>query len=78
MEKDKRIQITLKATRVNAGLKLVDAAKLLDISPSTLIKWERDPGNLTPNQQRLISEVYQFPTDHIFFGNELEFKASQG
>ncbi|MED4350883.1 helix-turn-helix transcriptional regulator [Schinkia azotoformans] len=64
-----KFQITLKAVRVNAGLKLVDAAKMLNISPTTLIKWEKRPGDLTPNQQRLISEVYDFPTDNIFFGN---------
>lgn len=63
------IQISLKAARVNAGLRLVDAAKRLNISPTTLIKWEKNPGDLTPNQQRLIEEVYNFPTDNIFFGN---------
>lgn len=62
------IQITLKAARINAGLTVMEAAKLLKISHTTLIKWEKNPGDLTPNQQRLIQEVYKFPTDNIFFG----------
>lgn len=70
------VQITLKAARVNAGLKVVEAAEKLSISPTTLIKWEKNPGDLTPNQQRLIGEVYSFPTDHIFFGYPLELKSS--
>lgn len=71
------IQITLKAARVNADLTVKNASKQLGISPTTLIKWERNPGNLTPIQQKKIQEVYQFPTDNIFFGDRLEFKSSK-
>ena len=70
------IQITLKAARVNADLTVKNASKILGISPTTLIKWEKNPGNLTPIQQKKIQEAYQFPTDNIFFGNRLEFKSS--
>lgn len=70
------IQISLKAARVNAELTVVEASKLLGISPTTLIKWERNPGNLTPNQQKKLEDVYKFPTDNIFFGNRLELKSS--
>lgn len=63
------LQISLKAARVNAGLTLVNAAKKFGISPTTLIKWEKNPGDLTPNQQILIEQIYEFPTDNIFFGN---------
>ncbi|WP_312753716.1 helix-turn-helix transcriptional regulator [Rummeliibacillus suwonensis] len=69
-------QISLKAARVNANLTLAQAAKNLEISVSTLIKWEKNPGNLTPNQQLKLSKVYEFPSDFIFFGNELELKSS--
>lgn len=69
-------QISLKAARVNANLTVVEAAEKLGISHTTLIKWERHPGDLTPNQQRLIEKVYRFPTDYIFFGDELELKSS--
>lgn len=73
---EKTVQISLKAARVNADLTVVEAAKKLKISPTTLIKWEKHPGDLTPNQQRLIGIAYNFPTDHIFFGNRLELKSS--
>lgn len=70
------VQITLKAARVNADLTVVEAAERLGISPTTLIKWEKNSGDLTPNQQRLIGNAYDFPTDNIFFGNKLELKSS--
>lgn len=69
-------QITLKAARVNAGLKVVEAAEKLGISATTLIKWEKNPGELAPNKQKLISETYNIPIDYIFFGNPLELKSS--
>ncbi|SEB16014.1 Helix-turn-helix [Thalassobacillus cyri] len=61
-------QITLKAARVNAGLTIAEASKKLSISHGTLVKWERSPGNVTPIQQKKIEEVYNFPTNYIFFG----------
>ncbi|SDX64056.1 helix-turn-helix transcriptional regulator [Salimicrobium album] len=62
-------QISLKAARANAGMSIAEASKALGISHTTLVKWERRPGDLTPNQQKKIEEVYQFPTDYIFFGD---------
>lgn len=64
----RNIQISLKAARVNAGFTIREAAKLLGISPTTLIKWENDPGKLNFYEQQKIENVYDFPTDHIFFG----------
>jgi len=76
MEIKKMPQISLKAARVNAGLTIEQAAKQLNISKSTLCKWEKHPGDLTPNQQYKLEKVYKFPTDYIFFGNKLELKSS--
>lgn len=70
------IKITLKAARVNAGLTITEAAKLIGISPTTLIKWEKNSGIVTPVKQLAIQRVYKFPIDNIFFGNELELKSS--
>ncbi|WP_200411758.1 helix-turn-helix transcriptional regulator [Virgibacillus salexigens] len=61
-------QISLKAARVNANLTIMQASKCLGISHGTLIKWEKKPGDLTPNQQLQIQRVYGIPTDFIFFG----------
>lgn len=63
-----QFQISLKAARVNAGYRLVDAAKALGVTKEKLIKWERNSGLVAPIYQRVISEVYKVPIDNIFFG----------
>jgi DNA-binding transcriptional regulator YiaG len=67
-----KFQITLRAARVNAGLTIQEAAKRLKIGKDTLIKWEKDPGMVSPNKQSLISEAYDIPIDFIFFGKRVE------
>lgn len=61
------VQISLRAARVNAGLTLLDGAKVIGISKDTLIKWERNPGLVNPIFQHKISEAYNFPSDYINF-----------
>lgn len=61
------IKITIKAARVNAGLNQVEAAKRLDISPSTLIKWEQCPDQIPGYRLHSISEVYNIPVDNLIF-----------
>lgn len=62
-----RLQISLRAARVNANLRLIDAAKRIGISKDTLIKWEKSPGLVTPIKQEIISSVYGMPVDFILF-----------
>lgn len=63
-------QISLKAARVNANLSQQEAAKLLGISKATLQNYES--GNTVPDilMSRKIEDVYNFPSDYIFFGND--------
>ena len=61
------VKIQIRAARVNAGLTQVDAAKLLDISVNTLIKWESRPELIPAYKQRAISETYQIPIDNLIF-----------
>lgn len=68
-------QMTLKAARVNAGFRLIDAAKLIGIGKDTLIKWERNSGLVNPIMQQKISSVYKVPIECIFFGKTLEFNS---
>ena len=70
-------QMTLKAARVNAGFRLIDAAKLIGIGKDTLIKWERNSGLVNPIMQQKISSVYKVPIEYIFFGKSLEFNSSK-
>lgn len=67
-----KFEITLKAARVNAGLKLLDAAKKIGIGKDTLIKWEKNSGVVNPIWQNKISIAYGCPIDRIFFGERLE------
>ena len=62
-----QMQISLKAARVNANLRLIDAAKKIGIGKDTLIKWEKNSGLVTPVKQEKISEVYGIPVDFIYF-----------
>lgn len=61
------MQVTLKAARVNAGLTQDKAAKKLDISKSTLQKWEA--GQYFPDARNIekIERLYGFSYDQIIF-----------
>lgn len=61
------IKISLAAARVNAGLTLEQACKMLKVSKNTLIKWEKGISCPTWDKVQLISEIYKFPSDHIIF-----------
>lgn len=62
-------KISIKAARVNAGLTIKEAAKLIGICETTLINWEKDPSVIQSKHQKKISEVYNFPIDNIIFLN---------
>jgi transcriptional regulator with XRE-family HTH domain len=68
-----RLQITLRAARVNAGLTLVEAAKLFGINKDTLSKYEKDSSNVPRKFFIKIEEIYGVPVDNFFFGVESEF-----
>ena len=70
------IRITLKAARVNAGLTIIKAAKSIGVGKDTLIKWEKNPGMVTPILQKRIAVVYNIPIDYIFFEQSLEFNSN--
>jgi len=72
-----KIQISLKAARVNANLTVLEASKAVGIGKDTLLKWEKNSGMVNPIWQDKISEAYKFPIDLIFFGNRLEINSSQ-
>lgn len=63
-------KIQLKAARVNADLTQEQAASLLNISKATLQNYES--GKTIPqwDMVRKFEEIYHFPTDYIFFGND--------
>ena len=64
-------QINLEAARVNAKLTQKAAARLLNINPSTLGKYERGKAVPKWDMVRKMAELYQLPSDYIFFGERL-------
>lgn len=63
-------RISLKAARVNAGLTQKQASKKLGISQTTLQSYESGATSPTMNMVNLMSELYNFPKDYIFFGTQ--------
>lgn len=61
-------KISLKAARVNADLRIIDAAPLIGIGKDTLLKWEKNPSLVNSQYQKKISKVYKIPIDQLFFG----------
>ncbi|PED05285.1 helix-turn-helix domain-containing protein [Bacillus pseudomycoides] len=58
-------QITLKAARVNAGLKQDEAAILLDVSGKTLRNYEQGITAIPGHTLQKASSVYKIPSDYI-------------
>lgn len=61
------MKITLRAARVNAGLTLAEAAKLLEVSEQTIINWEK--GRNYPDVRKVmkIEDTYGVPYREIIF-----------
>lgn len=73
MNHSSSVKITLRAARVNRGLRLVDAAEEFGINKDTLSNYERDSTKIPRNIFSKIEDVYKISVDHIFFGIESEF-----
>lgn len=63
---DDKLQITLAAARVNAGMTQEDVAARMHVSKKTVINWEK--GKVSPAFATLqvLSALYKIPIDNIF------------
>lgn len=61
--------ITLKAARVNAGIKQSEAAKAIGVSRSTIARYEKDPGAMTCSNFYKLCALYGVKGDLIFCPN---------
>lgn len=61
-----KLQISLAAARVNAGLTQEIASKKMKVSKNTLVNWEKGISEPTITQGRKLSELYNIPLDYIF------------
>ena len=59
--------IHLKAARVNAGFKQIDAAKALNISKSTLLNYEKYRTTPDIEMSKKIAKLYNMSVDDIIF-----------
>ena len=62
----KKLQISLAAARVNAGMTQEDAAKALNVGKQTIVSWEKGTSEPKMSQSRALSELYKMPLDYIF------------
>ena len=67
---EENLTMTLKAARVNKGLTILEACKLLGFGKDTLIKYEKHPELIKKAKRAKLSEVYAIAEEHIFFGNK--------
>ena len=65
-----KLQITLAAARVNAGLTQGDVASKMHVSKRTIVNWEK--GIVIPSFANIhaLSGLYNIPEDNIFLPNK--------
>lgn len=61
-----KIQISLAAARVNAGLTQSDVAKALSVGKTTIVSWEKGKSEPKISQMDRLVELYNMPRDYIF------------
>lgn len=61
-----KLQISLAAARVNAGLSQDDVSKELHVAKQTIVNWENGKSEPSISQGRALSELYKMPLEFIF------------
>ena len=64
--------INLKLARIKAGIKQIDLAKEIHVSPATLIKWEKgiDFENIRLCQMKKIAATLDTTVEELFLNEE--------
>ncbi|MDD3746977.1 MAG: helix-turn-helix transcriptional regulator [Anaerostipes sp.] len=63
---EEKLQITLEAARVNAGLTQEEVAKKLEVSRATIISWEKGNKVLKVWELDALCNTYGISRDYIF------------
>ncbi|EHR38131.1 helix-turn-helix transcriptional regulator [Facklamia languida] len=58
--------ISLKASRINAGLTSKEASNMAGIHQQTLLKYEKDSSKIPMDLLNKLSVIYQIESDDIF------------
>lgn len=61
-----KLQISLAAARVNAGLTQADVAEKMGLSKQTIVNWENGRIAPKPAQMEMLGRIYDMPLDYIF------------
>lgn len=61
------MKITLKAARINAGLKQIDVANKLSVNITTISNWESGKTKPSIENFRKLCELYKWPENCIKF-----------
>lgn len=61
-----KLQISLAAARVNAGMTQAEVAHLMHVSKNTVVAWEKGISEPKTSQGRELSKLYKIPLDNIF------------
>lgn len=71
-----KLRISLAAARVNAELTQSEVAKMLHVSPNTLVAWEKGKAEPSISQGRTLSELYKIPLESLIFclRNQIKFE----
>ena len=69
------MMISLRAARGNRNLTLLEAAKYLKINKDTLTKYEKDSTNLPYSLSKRMQELYEVPSENLYFGDTQSFVA---
>ena len=65
-----KLQITLAAARVNAGMTQEDVANKLKVGKRTIINWEKGTSSPSFADMNMLSQIYGIPMDNIFLPKE--------
>mgnify|MGYP004551849941 CR=1 FL=1 len=61
-----KLQISLAAARVNAGMTQADVAKEMHLTKQTIVNWENHRIIPKPAQLEMMCRLYNIPLDNIF------------
>lgn len=59
------IKLTLRAARINAGLRQIELAKAVGVTIGTVVNWESGKTEPKPSQLEQISRVTRIPVELI-------------
>lgn len=67
-----RLQISLAAARVNAGMTQEYVSNKMHVSKQTVVNWEKGYSEPTISQSKELSDLYNMPLEYISFAQKIK------